>query len=339
MNKILSIIIPTYNMENYLHKCLNSLIISNENMEKVEVLVINDGSKDSSSQIAHGYESKYAQTFRVIDKENGNYGSCVNRGLKEATGKYIKILDADDTFVNNVLDKFVTNLCKADSDLVISDFAIVNESGYISEKCIFSLPFNQTFSFAQMDDKAISWLWHHAICYKTEIVKKISYRQTEGISYTDDEWIFMPMVAVQTISYFRGVLYHYLRGRENQTFDPKVLRKTFDQRVIVAKSMIHYYNNVIGSCNVETQYYLQTKLINRIMSIYRFCLITNKCEDLVNILVRFDEFIKKESPVLYEMTDDITCGYGWKFVKGWRKAGYNNTFVINIMRLKQLLKQ
>ena len=98
MDKILSIIVPTYNMEKYLERCLSSLIVSDEQMAMLEVLVINDGSKDRSSEIAHGYESRYPDTFRVIDKTNGHYGSCVNRGLQEATGKYVKVLDADDWF-------------------------------------------------------------------------------------------------------------------------------------------------------------------------------------------------------------------------------------------------
>ena len=75
MNKILTIIIPTYNMEKYLRRCLDSLIIDEEGMKQLEVLVINDGSKDSSSQIAHEYQDKYPDTYRVIDKENGNYGN------------------------------------------------------------------------------------------------------------------------------------------------------------------------------------------------------------------------------------------------------------------------
>ena len=90
MNKILTIIIPTYNMEKYLRRCLDSLIIDEEGMKQLEVLVFNDGSKDSSSQIAHEYQDKYPDTYRVIDKNNGNYGSCINIGLKEAKGKYVK---------------------------------------------------------------------------------------------------------------------------------------------------------------------------------------------------------------------------------------------------------
>ena len=110
MKKILTVVIPTYNMQDYLRRCLDSLIIPEEQMKQLEVLVVNDGSKDSSSAIAHEYQDKYPNTFRVIDKENGNYGSCVNRGLKEATGKYFRILDADDWFDNVELKKFVQSL-------------------------------------------------------------------------------------------------------------------------------------------------------------------------------------------------------------------------------------
>ena len=92
MDKILTVIIPTYIMEDYLRYCLDSLLIK-ENFKQLEVLIINDGSKDSSSAIGHEYEQLYPEVFRVIDKENGNYGSCINRGLKEAKGKYVKILE------------------------------------------------------------------------------------------------------------------------------------------------------------------------------------------------------------------------------------------------------
>ena len=114
-------------MEKYLHKCLDSLIIDDEGMKQLEVLVINDGSKDSSSQIAHEYQDKYPDTYRVIDKENGNYGSCINRGLKEATGKYVKVLDADDYFETSNFQNYLSILGTLDVDLVITDFEYVNE--------------------------------------------------------------------------------------------------------------------------------------------------------------------------------------------------------------------
>ena len=94
MEKILTIVIPTYNMQDYLHRCLDSLIVPEEQMKHLEVLVVNDGSKDNSSAIAHEYQNKYPDTFRVIDKDNGHYGSCVNAALKIATGKYFRLVDA-----------------------------------------------------------------------------------------------------------------------------------------------------------------------------------------------------------------------------------------------------
>ena len=124
MEKILTIVIPTYNMQDYLRRCLDSLIVPEEQMQLLEVLVVNDGSKDNSSAIAHEYQDKYPGTFRVIDKENGNYGSCVNRGLKEATGKYIKILDADDWFDSEQLDLLIEKLGLLDENVAVAKFGV-----------------------------------------------------------------------------------------------------------------------------------------------------------------------------------------------------------------------
>lgn len=100
-------------------------------MEALEVLVINDGSRDRSSAIAHSYADRYPQTFRVIDKENGNYGSCINRGPKEATGKYIRICDADDWYITIELTKFINGLLSFEGtvDMIINNYTIVTDKG------------------------------------------------------------------------------------------------------------------------------------------------------------------------------------------------------------------
>ena len=87
--KIITIIIPAYNMESLLNKCCDSLLVDESLRAFLEVLIINDGSKDKTLDIAKSYEERYPDVFRVIDKENGQYGSCINRGLKEAKGKFI----------------------------------------------------------------------------------------------------------------------------------------------------------------------------------------------------------------------------------------------------------
>lgn len=172
MEKILTIVIPTYNMQDYLRRCLDSLIVSDEQMSLLEVLIINDGSKDSSSAIAHEYQNKYPATFRVVDKENGNYGSCINRALKEATGKYIKVLDADDYFSTDNFSSYMCYLQRHDVDLVLNDFVYTTSDGAIPYRWTGrNLPVNQSFSFDKLG--AGSTMMMHAVAYKREIFNYI----------------------------------------------------------------------------------------------------------------------------------------------------------------------
>lgn len=333
--KVLSIIVPTYNMENYLYKCLNSLIVSDMNMASLEVLVINDGSKDSSLQIAHEYETIYPQTFKVIDKGNGNYGSCINRGLKEVTGKYVKVLDADDCFVVNVLDKFIDYLQDKDIDLVLNDFVTVDENDAITESYTFNLPTNNTFTLQDIPKPMIEWIWHHGITYKTDILKAINYHQTEGISYTDDEWIFMPMYKVESVSYFPYILYHYLLGREGQTFDPIVMKSSFDKRIIVGKSMVHYFANIEQSIHTVAKSYMIEKLRSRLSVIYNFYLTKEYSSYGNEHLKEFDQFIKNQSLFIYyllaQKKDKI---FGKNYIQEWRSANYASSLYLSIRRLK-----
>ena len=97
MQKRLSIIVPTYNMEAYLERCVES-VLRTPSLAAVEVVIVNDGSRDGSLRIARELSDRYTSTVRVIDKPNGNYGSTINAALPVVRGEYVKILDADDMF-------------------------------------------------------------------------------------------------------------------------------------------------------------------------------------------------------------------------------------------------
>ena len=120
MEKSLSIVIAVYNVEQYIRKCLDSLIVSRDRMQKVEVLVVNDGTPDNSALIAKEYEYNYPETFRVIDKENGGPGSAWNVGVKEAHGKYLRFLDGDDWLVK--FAEFLDKIEKTSADLIFTDW-------------------------------------------------------------------------------------------------------------------------------------------------------------------------------------------------------------------------
>ena len=97
MNKLFTIAVPAYNMELYLKRCLDSILLP-KLQNSLEVILINDGSKDNTLSIARHYEKQYPEMLKVIDKTNGGWGSAINCEIQEATGKYFKILDADDWF-------------------------------------------------------------------------------------------------------------------------------------------------------------------------------------------------------------------------------------------------
>lgn len=324
-------------MEKYLHKCLNTLIVTDEKMARLEVLVINDGSKDSSSQIAHEYEAKYPQTFRVIDKENGNYGSCINRGLKMASGKYIKVLDADDCFVNVAFSQFLDYLCLIDDDLVINDFSTVDENDTILETYSFDLPTNKSFTLKDIPSPMVEWLWHQSITYKTDVLHSINYRQTEGISYTDDEWVFKPMIAVHSVAYFPHIMYHYLLGREGQTFDPKVIVSSFDKRIVVGKSMVDFYSDMYDKCQDDVKTFMSEKLRRRLMGIYIFYLKMFYSKEGNVLLTEFDSYIKNKALPIYKELESNKDRFGVNFIESWRMAGCKANFYLKLKQFKFLI--
>lgn len=340
MDKILSIIVPTYNMEKYLRKCLDSLIVSDENMQRLEVLVINDGSKDSSSQIAHEYEAKYPETFRVIDKENGNYGSCINRGLKETTGKYVKVLDADDSFDAKVLENYICFLDNVDVDLIISDFNVVNENGACLSEFTFNLPMNKPFSLQDIPEEMNTFLFHQSITYKRDVFGRFTYHQTEGISYTDDEWIFEPMLWIESALYYPHTLYLYLRGREGQTFDSKVIERTLEQRVKVIKEMLFFYKENIGTCRQENVSFVSEKMARRCFVLYYLFLIRFHTTENTKKIKEFDLYLKNISPKIHDKINVLTNRLGWRYVKHWRVMRYfDYAPMLLALRFNELIKR
>lgn len=326
MKKMLSIIIPTYNMERFLHKCLDSLIVSDGNMKRLEVLVVNDGSKDSSSQIAHEYEKNYPNTFKVIDKENGNYGSCINRGLKEASGKYIKVLDADDSYDTKVFDEYISYLSSSDADLVVSDFNIVDENGNLLKHVNFHVPTSGFFSIGDISRDDRMYLWHHAVAYKTDNVRSINYRQTEGISYTDEEWVFKPMITVHTALYFPSVVYLYLRGREGQTYDPAVLKKTYNQILVVNKSILSFYaTEIVNLTNTDIFFFLHESICARMFTMYRHYLFDQEDDDGYAAIKDYDLYMKEVCPSLYSELDSMLFKpkIKYHYIRRWRRVDYD----------------
>ncbi len=336
MDKILSVVIPTYNMEEYLKGCLDSFILPVQSlMSSLEVLVVIDGATDKSSSIAHQYQDRYPETFRVIDKENGNYGSCINRGLKVATGKYIRILDADDSYNTENFARYLQLLSSIDADLILSDYNLVDNNGNILERRSFDLETMITTDIVKVL-KPVSELEMHAITYRRQILLDIDYHQTEGISYTDTEWAFIPLIAVNTVCYVNLQIYNYLVGRPGQTMDISVLRKSMPQMMTVYKRLMQIYNG--SHLDTHKNSILFDHRIDGFVERTYGQTLYNKVLDK-DELKSLDEMVKKYKPVLYAELGNLNDGYVW-YVKQWRRHNYSlPLYYWLIVRLVQLKRK
>lgn len=298
MKKILSIIIPTYNMEMYLPRCIDSLIKDESIIQYLEIIIVNDGSKDNSLKIAQEYQSKNKDSINIINKINGNYGSCINSALKIATGKYVKILDADDWFDNKELAKFIQYLQKNESDLVLTNYIINYVSGE-KKICKFNMDYNIQYDDTIMLSTEFQKLQMHSVCYRTSLLKEIEYQQTEGISYTDQEWVFYPMEHISSIRYCNIYLYQYLLGRSGQTMDNEIFTKKVWQQIIIVKKMINKFTELQESSNISTnQYkYFYNRLLHAITGIYKTILFSSHTN--LKELDDFSAYIKEKNRNLY----------------------------------------
>lgn len=316
MEKLLTLIIPTYNMERLLDRCLSSLVIKDDSLfQRVEVLVVIDGAKDRSSEIAHGYENRYPSVFRVIDKENGNYGSCVNRGLKEATGKYIKVLDADDCFNTEAFARYLEAIDKQDADLIVTSGMNVTEQDAPMLEWTFDYEPNQLFPIEDLKR-----VWIHEVTHKTELLRKIGYVQTEGISYTDEEWVFYPMSVVKNFFTLRLNLYQYTVGREGQTMNPAVWARSMKNEIQVSKGFFAYlaeYTDLGRATN-----FYQSKMETRMQGFYYRALV--ECGLYRNReLLDFDRWMEIHHTQWYQRADSYCTEDGkFHFVKQWRAYDY-----------------
>jgi glycosyltransferase involved in cell wall biosynthesis len=318
MSKVVSIIIPTYNMEAYLQKCLSSLLIPSLN--KIEVLVVNDGSHDRSLEIAQDFAERYPESFIVIDKKNGNYGSCVNIGLATATGQYVKVLDADDSFITENFEQMVGVMEKTDTDLIITDFIkdhVDGEKRHISYK----FPANKILNFSDVcHDDDFRTLWMHAVAYKRENLLRIGYHQTEGISYTDQEWVFLPMTTVRTLYYLPLPVYDYLLGREGQTMTGDVYYRNFGQNITCTCTMLDELAS-LSDISTEMRDVLHRKLYGRIKLIYKNCLV--RCKDFdIRELIVLDDKLHTTSEELYRRSDEIRLSrplFCYRYIRMWRR--------------------
>ena len=326
MQKLLTIVIPAYNMEAYLGRCVSSLLsLEATELAKTEVVIVNDGSKDNTSEVAHSYQQHYPDVVKVIDKENGNYGSCINCGLASAQGKYIKILDADDWFDTAAYATFVQRLQALDVDLVVTDFNKVDAEGHMTNASHFCGKYEGIMSSLEPE---MGYLQMHSLCYRTEMLREHRYEQTSGVSYTDTEWAIIPLLYVRQFTFIPVGLYQYFVGRDGQTMDAVVL---FNRRTHLIKTLtkcIDWINK--ERSNELVTPYIEGRINLTISFLYFTLLVDNKGKECPE-LEAFDKYLERNAGFAYRKLDKdvMDDASQFHFIRAWR----NNHYVLPEMPL------
>lgn len=307
-------------MERYLEHCLSSLIIHDAKLLKqLEVIVIIDGATDQSSAIAHSFQGSYPNVFVVVDKENGNYGSCINKGLEIATGRYVKVLDADDSFDTTNFEDYLLFLNGVDADMVITPYVVVDEAERVLRHEVYDLPWNTILTWKQLTPafkKGV--LQMHAVTYKLKNLKDMHYRQSEGISYTDQEWIFAPLTIVDTAIMYPNVIYRYLVGREGQTINPEILKRNISHNEQCCRRIVEDYKT-LPKFEYAKQEYVDYRFKLTITAMYYWYLIQYPDLDLQQ-LIRFDDYIRSIDPAYIRLLDEHRLKYTHlHYIKQWHK--------------------
>lgn len=254
MEKLLTVVVPVYKVEPYINKCLESLVVSEDQMERFEVLVVNDGTPDNSAIMAKGFEKKYPQIFKVLDKENGGHGSCCNIGLKKAKGKYIHFLDSDDWFDKD-FTSFLDRLRDETADVVFTKHVDEYVEDGVSNIHQFNIEYNKTYDMESFDfSKVGPYLFSlHECTYRTELLRKNEVTFREKVSYDDTIFRLAALPHLKSVSFYDMTLYHYLLGRQGQTMEQSVFIKKFDVFFENVKDLFSFYrkHNNAMTANID----------------------------------------------------------------------------------------
>ncbi len=240
MSKVLTITVPSYNVEKFLENTLDSFV-DERILADIEVLIVDDGSKDNTAKIGKSYEDKYPDSFRVISKENGGHGSTINRGIKEARGRYFKVVDGDDWVDSDGFYELIQKLKTCEADYVVTNYYEVDDNTKEKTPVSFEwLTKDLLLEFSAIaKETKISM---HALVIRTAILKDHNIRLDEHCFYVDVEYILYPIPYVNTVEYFDIYVYMYRLAQATQSVSMAGFQKHIQNHIDVIYHVLDYIN-------------------------------------------------------------------------------------------------
>ncbi len=300
--KYISFAIPSYNSEAYMSHAIETILTGGDD---VEIIVVNDGSKDRTSEIGHEYEAKYPGIVKVIDKPNGGHGDAVTCGLQHASGKYFKVVDSDDWVDEEALKKILEQLHKFEEnneevDMLISNY--VYEKVGAKQKTVIHyrgvLPQDEIFTWSEAGRFRIGqYILMHSVMYRTDMLKLIQLSLPKHTFYVDNIYVYYPLPHVRKIFYIDVDFYRYFIGREDQSVNEKIMISRVDQQIFVTKTMIDMYR-LKDIENKKLRNYMLNYLAI-MMTVSSILLIRSKTEENLQKKKELWKYLKKKDAKSY----------------------------------------
>ena len=279
---ILSVIIPSYNVEKYLRHTVFSLL-DHRNAGKMEILIVNDGSKDRTAELAEELRKKYSfgdtSVVRVINKENGGHGSTINVGIQLAQGKYIKVVDGDDTVDSEELAKLIDILEHEESDVVLNnyyeDFSRDNKLNLMKIYGHLREGIQYRFDDLCYDDYGFTSWGPILSCssYRADMLKNGNFKLSEKMFYVDMELNINVAILCDTVTFYDLNIYRYLLGREGQSVNRNSYKRNYKHHENVSINMIETYYRHFDHLSAQKKRYIEQHLILPMVSTqYEICM-------------------------------------------------------------------
>lgn len=327
--KLLSIAVPCYNSAEYMEHCVETLVVGGQD---VEVIIVNDGSKDNTQEIAERLRDKYPSIVKVISQENGGHGQAVNTGLKNATGEYFKVVDSDDWVDEAALNKVLKTLkYMVDNnkglDMLLSNF-VYDKQGVKRKKVMSYESAMKSKHITSWDGdikfKKSQYILMHSVIYRTQMLRECELELPKHTFYVDNIYVFKPLPSVKKLCYIDVDLYHYFIGREDQSVNEKVMITRIDQHIRVTKIMLEEYSEMKVKSDKLDKYMIQ--YLDMMMCIASIMLIlSDSKENLIKKKELWEE-VKEKYPTIYKKLRfsilGITMNLPGKVGRAISKAGY-----------------
>ena len=245
--KVLSIIIPAYNSEQFLDKCVSSFLAP-EVLDKLDIIIVNDGSTDNTVETAEKYCAKYPDSIRLISQENKGHGGALNTGCAAAVGKYLKVIDADDWVETENLPEFIRLLENCESDVVLTHHYTIDVGAREIKKWkSFPTEFGRSYT---MDEIMADWksfdrsLTFHGITYRTAFYQEYGIHLSEHVFYEDHEYATFPCCRAGSVICFDLFLYVYRIGDVNQSVSDANQLSRIEHTAAVLRRMTEEYEKL-----------------------------------------------------------------------------------------------